>query len=245
VSSSPRPISASRPEPVRRWWLRNRWEELAFLHWAYDPEIVQRLLPDGLRVDTFDGCAYVSLIPFRMADAAPRGLPAAPWLSTFAETNVRTYVVDSRGNRAIWFHSLEASRLPVVAFARWALGFPYVWGDLTIEASGARRSYETIRRRWPADPASRTRVVVDVGPVIAEPSELDHFLTARWGTVAQWRGRLRHHPVDHPPWRLHDAGLVELDDTSIEAAGLPAPQGSPLVRWAEPIPARFGAPVRV
>ena len=39
--------------------------------------------------------------------------------------------------------------------------------------------------------------------------------------------------------------LVELDDTSIEAAGLHAPDGPPLVRWAEPVPARFGPPTRL
>ncbi|MEL6892246.1 MAG: DUF2071 domain-containing protein [Actinomycetota bacterium] len=248
----PTPIAATRTEPLGRWWLRNRWEELAFVHWAYEPDLVQALLPDGLRVDTIDGNAYVSLIPFRMADAAPRWLPAIPWLSSFAETNVRTYVVDSAGNRAIWFFSLEASRLPIVALARWALGFPYVWGDLSIEEGerdGMRwRRYATTRRRWPKRPASTSVVGIDIGERIAEPSDLDVFLTARWGTAAEWprgSGTLRHHPVDHPEWELWQATLTEYHDEAITAAGLPEPTGDPIVRWSPATRARFARPTRV
>jgi uncharacterized protein YqjF (DUF2071 family) len=91
-------------------------------------------------------------------------------------------------------------------------------------------------------------VELEIGEAIDEPSALDVFLTARWGTVSRWpmrRGRLRHHPVDHPVWELRDATLTRYDDTSIEAAGLPAPSGEPIVRWVESIGARFGRPERV
>lgn len=242
------PLSPRRPTPIRRAWLRNRWDDLTFIHWPYDPDEVQALLPRGLRVDTFDSGdgprAWVSLVPFRMRRAGPSLLPSIPWISTFAETNVRTYVVDSVGNRAVWFLSLDATRLPVVAFARWVIGFPYVWSRMSIERHGERWTYRTSRRRWPSSPPATTRLVVDAGATI-EPTALDEFLTARWGTVAEWRGRLRHHPVDHPAWVLRDATIVELADTALTAAGLSSPSGKPLVRVAEPLDARFGRPVRV
>jgi len=237
-------LSATCPTPIRHAWLRNRWDDLTFVHWAYPADEVQALLPNGLRVDTFDGEAWVSLVPFRMRRAGPTFLPPLPWVSTFAETNVRTYVVDSAGNRAVWFLSLDATRLPVVAFARWIIGFPYVWATMTIERVGRRRSYTTAKRRWPSRPAAATRLVVDVGDRI-EPNDLDVFLTSRWGTVAMSGGRLRHHPVDHPRWVLHDADIVELADTAVTASGLTAPADDPVVRWAEPVDARFGRPVRV
>lgn len=246
--TTPVPISSTRPTPMGRWWLRNRWNDLAFVHWPYAPEAVQSLLPDGVRVDTFDDTAYVSLVPFEMAQATPRFVPPLPWLSGFAETNVRTYVVDSAGNRAVWFFSLEASRLPIVAFARWMLGFPYVWSRMQIHRDGSRRRYETRRRRWPSRPASTTDVTIDIGDEIDEPSELDVFLTARWGTVVAWpmrRGRLRHHPVDHPEWRIRRARLLDHHDESLAAAGLPDPAGEPIVRWVDGIDAWFGRPTRV
>lgn len=231
-----------------RWWLRNRWDNLTFVHWQYEPSVVQALLPDGLEVDTFDGKAYVSLVPFQMNRATPRFLPSLPWLSSFAETNVRTYVVDSAGNRAIWFFSLEADRLPVVALGRWLFRFPYIWSDLTVQVEGAWRRYETWARRWPARIASTTAVAIEIGDEIAVPSDLDIFLTARWGTVTKWptrNGRLRHHPVDHPAWQLHDASLLEYHDEAFVAAGLPTPSGVPIVRWVATIDARFGRPIRV
>lgn len=238
------PLSAVRPSPIQHPWLRNRWDELAFVHWRYPADDVQALLPNGLRIDTFDGDAWVSLVPFRMRRAGPTFLPPLPWISSFAETNVRTYVVDAAGNRAVWFLSLDATRLPVVAFARWTIGFPYVWSAMSIDRSGARWTYTTARRRWPSRPAAATRLVIDVGEAI-EPTDLDVFLTARWGTVAMSRGRLRNHPVDHPPWRLHEASIVELDDSAVQAAGLHAPSGAPLVRAAEALDATFARPVRV
>lgn len=244
----PLPVTAARPFAMGRWWLRNRWDNLAFVHWSYAPETVQALLPDGLRVDTCDDRAWVSLVPFEMRDATPRWVPPLPWLSSFAETNVRTYVIDSAGNRAVWFFSLEASRLPIVVFARWLMGFPYVWSTMTTEQTPGRRRYTTARRLWPSDAPSTTHVELEIGEPIDHPSALDVFLTGRWGTVSRWpmrRGRLRHHPVDHPVWRLHDATLTHYDDTSIEAAGLPRPEGEPIVRWVESIGARFGRPSRV
>ena len=248
TAADPQPLSSTRPTPIDRAWLRNRWDDLAFVHWAYDPGEVQALLPATLRVDTFDDGtgprAWVSLVPFRMRRAGPSFLPPLPWISTFAETNVRTYVVDSAGNRAVWFLSLDAARLPVVAFARWTIGFPYVWSQMAIERVDDRWTYATTRRRWPRSPAARTRLVVEAGDVI-EPTPLEEFLTARWGTIAQGQRRLRHHPVDHPAWTLRSATIVELDDTAVTAAGLGAPRGDPLVRVAEPIDARFGRPVRV
>jgi len=68
---------------------------------------------------------------------------------------------------------------------------------------------------------------------------------ARWGTVAASLGRLWFHAVDHEPWTLHDATVVELSDTAMTAPGLPSPVGAPIVRWAQPVQARFARPVRV
>lgn len=243
--NEPQPITERRPTPIGAHWVRNRWEELTFVHWPYPAAVVGALLPDGLRVDTFEGSAYVSLIPFRMTDAAPRLVPRVPWISTFLETNVRTYVVDSAGNRAIWFFSLETSRLAVAAFARSALGFPYIWSDLSLDVDDRRRRYVTRRRRWPSVPPSRSIVEIGTGSPIERASDLDVFLTARWGTVARRRGVLRHHPVDHDPWTLREATLIEYHDESLRAAGLPDPDGDPLVRFAEPVDAKFARPSRV
>jgi uncharacterized protein YqjF (DUF2071 family) len=76
-----------------------RWESLTFLHWRYAPDVVQRLGPNGLTVEQYDGTAWIGLVPFSMSVSLPH-VPAPPWFGHFPETNVRTYVRDEHGGRA-------------------------------------------------------------------------------------------------------------------------------------------------
>jgi len=75
------------PDPVRVAVMRQEWLDLAYLHWRYDPAVVQALLPAGLRVDTFDGSAWVGIIPFSMRRIGLARGPAVPYLGSFAEVN--------------------------------------------------------------------------------------------------------------------------------------------------------------
>src|ERR671932_566151 len=105
-------VSGRLPDQRVRWpVVCQRWVTMTFLHWAYDPAAVQRLLPPGLEVDTHDGAAWVSLTPFVMRDFRPPCAPAVPGLSHFPETNLRTYVRGPEGGDGLWFLSLEAASL--------------------------------------------------------------------------------------------------------------------------------------
>ena len=70
------------------------WDDLLFIHYRVDPALLRRLVPEQLELDLYGaaGEAYVAVVPFRMRGIRPRFLPAVPWLSAFAELNVRTYV---------------------------------------------------------------------------------------------------------------------------------------------------------
>ena len=46
--------------------MRNEWRRLTFLHWDYDPSLIQKLLPDGLEVETWDDRAWVGVVAFEM-----------------------------------------------------------------------------------------------------------------------------------------------------------------------------------
>ncbi len=117
--------------------MRQRWEQLTFLHWSYDPAVVQRLLPDSLTVDTFGGAAWVGLVPFFMRVHTP-GDRGAPWASNFCETNVRTYALDREGRAGIWFLSLDAARLGAVAVARASYRLPYFWSSMRLTGQPPR-----------------------------------------------------------------------------------------------------------
>lgn len=224
----------------------HRWDDLTFLHWPYDPDVVQRLVPPGLEVETFDGVAWVALVPFRMEVRAPAG-PAIPWISHFPETNVRTYVVAPDGTRGVWFLSLDATRLPAVLTARVGYRLPYFWSSMRIERHGAELTYTT-RRRWPDPSGVRSRVRVRVGATFApgELGDLDHRLTARWRLYSHHPAAQRRYALaEHEPWPLHRAELLDLDDELVAATGLPAPTGEPMVHWSPGVAVRIGLPHRL
>ncbi len=229
------------PSPVRRAVMRQQWLNLAFVHWRYDPVVVQHLLPPGLDVDTFDGAAWVGLIPFRMQGIGlPHG-PAVPYLGSFSEVNVRTYV-RHEGVPGVWFFSLDVDRVVPAVVARMSYRLPYCWG-LSEHARYTDTLTTRVRRRWPQR-VSDTSLVVEMGDSV-ESDDLDVFLTARWGLYSSARRGLRYAPVDHEPWRLRTGSLLRVDHALVEAAGLPTPVGEAHIRCSEGVSVRIGAPRRV
>jgi uncharacterized protein YqjF (DUF2071 family) len=240
---SPEPVELSCPRPVRRPIMLQGWHDLASVHWPFDPEVVQPLLPRGLTVDVCAGRAWVGLIPFHMRRIRVPGLaPLGGW-SSFPETNVRTYVVAPDGRRAVWFFSLDVTRIVPAAVARVAYGLPYNWARMSITRPGRELVEYTTRRRWPVrGPASR--VTVEVGPRTDddELTDVERFVTARWALASTFAGRGVWADVDHEPWPLHRARLVACEDTLVTAAGLPGPHGDPVVLWSPGVEVRIGRP---
>lgn len=228
MSIAVEPITPHPSTPNRRVVLRQQWVELAYFHWRYEPEIIQQRLPAGVTVDTFDGAAWVGLIPFEMRNVQLGPTPPLPWLGSFIEINVRTYVVDSLGRRAVWFFSLDVPRSVIVAVARSVFALPYCWANASHERDGNRHRYE-MTRRWPRRPGTFAQMGFTVSEAIEDDdvSDLDHFLSARWALVTRRRKQLLCGQVRHPRWPLQRVTDVAIGQTVIEAAGLPAPKGSP------------------
>jgi uncharacterized protein len=219
------------------------WSWVSFLHWSYPPEVVQRLLPRGLRVHDRDGRAWVGLTPFLLRDLRTPLAPAPPWFAHFPETNVRTYVVGPDGRDGLWFFSLDAARLEPVLVARASYALPYMWSAMTVERDGAVLRYRS-RRRWPGPTPAASAVTLEVGDPLA-PEELgpfDHHLTARWQLYTTLGPVLARATVEHEPWPLHRAEVRELRSDLLAAAGLPAPEGPPVVHWSPGVRTRISGP---
>ena len=212
------PVSPDAPALRGAVMMNQSWRDLTFLHWAVDPEAVAHRMPPGVRPDTLDGVTYVGLIPFRMVDAGVGRGRGVPWLGSFLETNVRLYSVDATGRRGIVFLSLDADRLAVVGGARAAFGLPYRWAKMRYRQDGDVHTYDARLRRRGAP--VRSHVSVRVG----EPrrsTELDEFLSARWGLHVRWWGRTLYVPNHHEVWPVHDAEVLALDDGLMASVGLP------------------------
>ncbi|HEY5076489.1 MAG TPA: DUF2071 domain-containing protein [Acidimicrobiia bacterium] len=221
-----------------------RWERLTFVHWWFDPPIVQRLLPDWLRVETLDGAAWVGLVPFFMRVATPGGRRVG-WVSHFCETNVRTYVRDREGRSGIWFFSLDAARLGAVITARTTYRLPYFWSRMRLDERDREIAY-ACRRRWPDRRSATSRVRVRIGEAFtaSDLDERDHFLTARWVLFSAAGDRTRFARAWHAPWPLYRADIIDVDDRLVTMAGLPAPRHAPIVHYSPGVDVRIGRPQR-
>ena len=243
MTTSPPAALGACPFTIARPVMRQRWERLTFLHWRFPAAAVQRLLPAGLEAETCDGAAWVGLVPFFMRVAAPGG-QQVPWVSSFCETNVRTYVRDRAGRSGLWFFSLDAARLGAVVTARVTpYRLPYFWSSMRIGQRGGEIAYWS-RRRWPGPRPAASRVRVSIGPPVApaEVTALEHFLTARWTLFSVAGGRLVSARACHQPWPLHRARALVADDHLLTSAGLPAADGDPLVHYSPGVDVAIGRP---
>ena len=55
--------------------LTMRWHDLLFAHWPIHAGVLRPLVPAGLELDTFDGAAWLGVVPFGNARLRPLGLP--------------------------------------------------------------------------------------------------------------------------------------------------------------------------
>jgi uncharacterized protein YqjF (DUF2071 family) len=226
-----------------------RWQNLAFLHWAINPADVADLFPPGVRPDVLNGQTYVGLVPFVMRGAGPGPSLSVPYFGDFCETNIRLYSVDEQDRHGIVFLTLDAARLATVVLARLGLGLPYAWSRMSARRTTDEVRYESTRR-WPrrrgAPAASGNRphcsVVLRVGPK-TEPTPVEVWLTARWGLHTRVAGRTLWVPNEHEPWPLHEASILQLNSDLAESCGIELDGIEPLrPLWSPGVRTRFGLP---
>jgi uncharacterized protein YqjF (DUF2071 family)/predicted DCC family thiol-disulfide oxidoreductase YuxK len=212
--------------------MRPVWEHLLFLHWDFAPEDVQKLLPAGLEVDTFQGRAYVGLVPFVMRQTRPKWAPHlgrfAPRFEDFAECNVRTYVTRN-GEPGVWFFSLDAASLLATLAARAWFGLPYFKARMRFwrGRDGAFR-YQS-NRLWPSPKPAfcSVRYRVSEEAQVAESGSLDEWLVERYTLYSHKNGELWRGRVWHEPYRIQNAFVDEWRENCLRAAGFTRPSGAP------------------
>ncbi len=202
------------------------------MHWPVPVDVLRPHVPAGLQLDTFDGTAWLGVVPFLM-DIRPRCTPPFPWLTRFLELNVRTYVTDGH-KPGVWFFSLDAENALAVAMARAWFGLPYFRARMALQRQGDwidYRSTRTHRGAPVAEFAARYRPTGE--PRHARPGTLDHFLTERYCLYAAARGQLARGEIHHPPWPLQAAEceIQRLEMTRL--LGWQSPPSPPLAHFAQ------------
>ncbi len=230
------------PPPRKPWLMTQTWCDLLFAHWPVNRDQLRRHVPDAFEIEPFDGEYWLGIVPFRMQNVAPRGVPALPWLSAFPELNVRTYVRvgDKPG---IYFFSLDAARAAAVLAARALLNLPYFAASMRVEKregdvvryGSRRRSVGGTRKAAARSEAVLQATYAPVGTVFnATPGTLEYFLTERYCLYnVDGRGRPYRLDIHHPAWPLQPASAVFERNTMAEAADMSLPAGAePLLHFA-------------
>ena len=222
------------PLPQRPWALAMRWHELLFMHWPVPREELRARIPPTLSIDTFDGTAWIGVVPFRMGGVRPRLVPPMPWLSAFPELNVRTYVT-AGGKPGVWFFSLDAAQPIAVRVARLLAHLQYYDARMSVACSGGDIRYTSERTHRGVPAAALRATYRPNGPVyLPAPGTLDHWLTERYGLYAADRsGRIWRGDIHHARWPLQPAAADVEVNTMTRQIGLGLPDVQPLLHYAE------------
>ncbi|MCC6904868.1 MAG: DUF2071 domain-containing protein [Anaerolineae bacterium] len=233
------PQTAHRPWPLpeKPWAMAQTWSELLFMHWPLKPEVLRPLIPAALTPDTFDGEAWIAVVPFHMSHVHPRLLPAVPWLSFFPELNVRTYV-KAGGKAGVYFFSLEAANPLAVSIARSLYRLPYFNAAMRCQKlpSGEvhYRSDRTHRGAPTAGFSGRYRPVEAVK--LTTPGSLEHWFSERYALYTTDRtGGVYRGEIHHVQWPLQRAEADIERNTMTAGHGITLPDVPPLLHYADRI----------
>lgn len=225
--------------------MHQSWGKLLFMHWPVDVAVLRPLIPSSLQIDTFDGTAWIGVVPFTMWDirAFPPYFPRIPFLNAMHELNVRTYVSSNR-EPGVWFLSLDCNNAAAVFGARKSYFLPYFNATIDLRQHDNAIDYNLTRRDQPPANFSSSWTIGKSLP-ITTPGSLPFFLTERYCLYSKRRSRVYRSRIFHEPWQLKTASIQTISSTMIESHGLPAPTGEPLLHYAEEISVDIWALKRV
>jgi uncharacterized protein YqjF (DUF2071 family) len=231
-------MAGHHPEGTVPWPLvQQSWRRVAFLHWPVEPDAVARLLPPGLIPDVVAGSAWLGVVAFEIHRFRILGLPPLPGLRSFPETNLRTYVRDHNGRDGVWFLSLDvASTLNAIGGR--LIGARYHRSTMSVAAEGSTVRYRC--RRLTGRAGHDIAVRPEPGDLTGDA--LATSLAGRWRAFTSVAHRLVEVRVEHQPWPLRPASLVDLHETlRLAAAAALVTQNAPsLVFYADGVDARLG-----
>jgi len=185
-------------------------------------------VPDGLTLDIRGGQAWLGLVPFYMTGVTWRGLPPVPWLSTFVEMNLLTYVTRDE-KPGVFFLRMDASRAPAVWAARLSLGLPYVWSRMRVAAVGDVIRYQSARHDAVFDADYRPSSPVEE----SEPGSLEAFLTERYCLYTVRARRIWRVDIHHVKWPLQRARWSVRANGIAQTLQLPAPPPGALLHFSK------------
>lgn len=188
--------------PNGPWVYYQEWNKALFLHWTIPFEVLRKHVPSKLKIDTFDGICYVSLVAFTMEKIRPKFLPSIAFISDFDEINLRTYI-DNDNKKGVYFLNIEAGKSLSSFIAKSISGLPY-------EKSNIKRtvkSYKSVNSKK----GFSLDAEFNIEPALNHKTKLDKWLTERYCLYLDNDHELYRYDIHHKEWQLKGVTIMNLD----------------------------------
>ena len=196
------------------------WRDGLFCHWPVDPDALRGRVPAPLELDTRDGEAWVSVLPFVLARAGLRGTPS-PLRVAVPELNVRTYV-RYRDDPGLFFFSIDLDAPLLAAAIDRFTRLPVHRARMHVESVDGRVAFSSSREPTGGVPARFAATYRPAGePFHPEPGTLASWLVERRRFYAPAGRGVLVGEIAHAPWPLRPANVQLRENTMLAANDLP------------------------
>ncbi|WP_342504876.1 DUF2071 domain-containing protein [Sporosarcina sp. FSL K6-2383] len=231
------------PLPHLPWTMQQTWNDLLFAHYPIKLEVLQKLVPAILPLDSFNGMGWIGIVPFHITDIRLRGLPPIPGVARFPELNVRTYVTID-GKPGVYFFSLDADNRLAVEVAKLFYHLPYMNADMMVRQNGSTIDYES-RRRSGNDANFECSYRPISEPYYAVKGSFDEWMSERYCLYTlNNKGAPFRCDILHRPWLLQHAEAEFSQNTMLSKQGILVESDQPLLHFSKKIEARMWPLVR-
>ncbi|MBM7643828.1 uncharacterized protein YqjF (DUF2071 family) [Scopulibacillus daqui] len=220
------------PLPIRPWIMTQTWNDVFFIHWPVDFDDIRDKVPKPLYIDTFNGRAWIGIVPFHITDFKVRDIFSIPFSSAFPEINVRTYVTYNN-KPGVYFFSLDAGHWMASVAARTAARLPYFFSKIDVAKKNGIITYKSSRQDTNRlDGEFEGSFSSDHTTYKSEKGSLDEWLTERYCFYTTYRNKLYRCDIHHEKWELQKAEGEILTNTLVSSQGITLPDDKPVFHYA-------------
>lgn len=242
------------PLPASPWIMSQVWRHVTFLHWAVEPSIIARFIPQDLMLDKYQGKAWISYSCLNIYHAKLRFVPPVPGMLSFNQINIRTYVRSAEGKPGVYFLKIGATNRFVTFGCSTFMHLPFVHcsSHLTTAAPAAHQEYGTVRLSYafPAQEVLCCEATPVSPPYRAHADPLTTWLTERYSMYTDalhpfplreqtmpTTSRVLIGEITHSPWMLQNAEITLEANSLLAPYGLDLPMAPTLVTYTKELKA--------
>jgi uncharacterized protein YqjF (DUF2071 family) len=179
------------------------------LNYEVDPAYLQKYIPAGTELDSFDGKTYVSLVGFRFCRTKLLGTIPIPFHTEFEEINLRFYVRRSEAGetrRGVVFIAEIVPKRAIAFTARLFYNENYVRRPMAHRVFSKDSKVEVEYSWRSGNQGCKLQAHASGTPSLPTQGSLEQFITEHyWGYSRQPNGGAVEYHVAHAPWKVWSA----------------------------------------